>query len=195
MFSSAGISIRSFTKNNRFFFMMLTNKISLALLAGLSLSLLAGCGSSPEPGPSECPNDTAPAAPALQRITTLQALEEAAPVERPLIAHNLKDTDGTPFALSAQAKVTFSVQKGRVSGSSGVNRYSMAVAFDTDGTLTLKRGLSTLMAGPEQDMRFEHAFTNTLPGVTAIALAPDGTLVLSTPDEPALLVFGAPEEK
>lgn len=92
----------------------------------------------------------------------------AAPAETPLI---LTDTVWTPVSLYNQGDVKltrgttvwFRIHPGKdVVGMSGVNRFSAPAEIPAPGKLKFGLMISTLMAGPEPNMKYESLFLNAL---------------------------------
>ena len=92
----------------------------------------------------------------------------AAPAETPLI---LTDTVWTPVSLYNQGDVKltkgttvwFRIHPGKdIVGMSGVNRFSAPAEIPAPGKLKFGLMISTLMAGPEANMKYESLFLNAL---------------------------------
>ncbi len=159
------------------------------LLGALCLSLAAGCSSDQSSCPKETSEESFCAKGAL--LATNAELEAAASSEWVLAEQNIPSEQ--PLQIPTQRKTTLAAKDGRLYGCSGVNRYGMSVTF-TDGKPSFKPGMSTMMAGPEADMRFERAFLKALSSVQTFTLQGDDTLILSSADQPRLLVFTRPQQ-
>ena len=92
----------------------------------------------------------------------------AAPAETPL---TLTDTVWTPVSLYNQGDVKltkgttvwFRIHPGKdIVGMSGVNRFSAPAEIPAPGKLKFGLMISTLMAGPEANMKYESLFLNAL---------------------------------
>ena len=92
----------------------------------------------------------------------------AVPAETPLI---LTDTVWTPVSLYNQGDVKltggttawFRIHPGKdIIGMSGVNRFSAPAEIPAPGKLRFGLMISTLMAGPEANMKYESLFLNAL---------------------------------
>ena len=116
-----------------------------------------------KPAPAPKPAEKKPAAEA-------KPVEKkpAAPVETPLI---LTDTVWTPVSLYNQGDVKltkgttvwFRIHPGKdIVGMSGVNRFSAPAEIPAPGKLKFGLMISTLMAGPEANMKYESLFLNAL---------------------------------
>ena len=157
------------------------------LLGALCLSLVIGCSSDQ----SSCPESTDENFCANGALLSTNAeLEAVATAEWVLAEQNIPSDQ--PLQIPSQRKVTLAAKGGRLYGCSGINRYGMGVTF-TEGLPSFKPGMSTMMAGPEADMRFEQAFLNALSSVQSFVLQGDNTLILSSAEQPRLLVFTKPQ--
>ena len=122
-----------------------------------------------EPKPAE-KKPAAEARPAEVKPAEKETAEKkpAAPAETPLI---LTDTVWTPVSLYNQGDVKltkgttvwFRIHPGKdIVGMSGVNRFSAPAEIPAPGKLKFGLMISTLMAGPEANMKYESQFLNAL---------------------------------
>ena len=119
----------------------------------------------PAPAPKPAEKKPAEAKPAEKKPAEKKP---AVPVEAPLI---LTDTVWTPVSLYNQGDVKltsgttvwFRIHPGKdIVGMSGVNRFSAPAEIPAPGKLKFGLMISTLMAGPEVNMKYESLFLNAL---------------------------------
>lgn len=105
--------------------------------------------------------------------------------------------DGTTWTLTAWAEpepipagvtITAEFADGRVTGTSGVNRYNGSVESGVDGSFAIDQPISTKMAGPEDAMKAEAIYLQRLEDATSYAIDGD-TLVVSDADGQPSLTF------
>lgn len=84
--------------------------------------------------------------------------------------------EGTSWVLTATSAssfdpatvaITAGFTDAQISGSSGVNRYSGGCTTSSDGDFSVGELISTLMVGPEPDMRAESTYLELLASATA----------------------------
>ena len=78
----------------------------------------------------------------------------------------------------------------RIGGTSAVNNYGGSYEAGSDGAFSVGEMASTMMAGPEPDMRAETTYLELLAGATAYKVN-DGSLTLSDADGKASLIYAA----
>ena len=93
-----------------------------------------------------------------------------------------------PDPIPASATITADFADGKVSGSAGVNRYNAAVTSSTDGSFSIGKAATTMMAGPEDAMAAEAAYLKRLQAATSYAVNGD-TLVINDADGQSSLTF------
>lgn len=76
------------------------------------------------------------------------------------------------YRLSTNMKITIGFSNGRVFGSSGVNRYMGTYELKA-GCITIKGFGSTMMAGPEEDVKAEQEYLKYLDGSHTITIERD----------------------
>ena len=77
-----------------------------------------------------------------------------------------------------QFTITATFKDGRIGGTSAVNQYGGPYTASDDGSFSVGDMVSTMMAGPEPDMRAEAAYMKLLPAMTSWRVDGD-TLTLS----------------
>jgi len=107
--------------------------------------------------------------------------------------------EGTEWRLSgwnlsslnpADFEITASFESGRVAGKSAVNQYSGPYTQGPGQAFSTGPLVSTLMAGPEPDMRAEQAYLEALQAARSFQLAQD-TLTLYDEQGNVVLIFEA----
>lgn len=93
-----------------------------------------------------------------------------------------------PDPLPASGPITAEFADSRISGSSGVNRYTAGVSTGSDGAFTVDVVASTRMAGPPEAMAAETVFLQRLQTATSYAVDGD-TLVIADADGQPSLTF------
>ena len=101
-----------------------------------------------------------------------------------LTGWSVSSQDPNDFTITAEFK------DGRIGGTSAVNRYGGPYTAGDDGSFSTGDLVSTMMAGPEQDMRAEQTYLKLLPEAKKFAV--DGkTLTLSDANGNQLLIYTA----
>jgi heat shock protein HslJ len=77
---------------------------------------------------------------------------------------------------------------GTLSGSAGINNYNGTFVSEIDGSLAVRLGPMTLMAGPEADMNAESAYIARLGAARGYGIK-GSTLVLTDADRKDSLTF------
>ncbi len=100
-----------------------------------------------------------------------------------------KVLNGKQFKLSNMfegTEVTLSIMSNSFTGKSGVNNYNIPFELDDDKVIISKNGISTLMAGPEEDMKAEDKYLSLLNNANHISYD-DNILCIRTSDNEVLL--------
>ena len=101
-----------------------------------------------------------------------------------LTGWSVSSQDPNDFTITAEFK------DGRIAGTSAVNQYGGPYTAGDDGSFSTGDLVSTMMAGPEPDMRAEQAYLKLLAEAKKFAL--DGkTLTLSDANGNELLIYAA----
>ena len=143
--------------------------LAAALLAvALAAAVAAGCGSSS--GGSGGGGSTSAAS--------------LAGTSWKLTGWSVSSQDPNDFTITAEFK------DGRIGGTSAVNQYGGPYTAGDDGSFSTGELVSTMMAGPEPDMRAEQAYLKLLPQAKKFTV--DGkTLTLSDSSGNELLIYTA----
>ncbi|MDP1876857.1 MAG: META domain-containing protein [Actinomycetota bacterium] len=126
----------------------------LAMLAGavlLALPALAACGGSASSGDSA----------------------QAGPVGGPGLVANWTLTSASDAAILPSLGITLEFTDTDASGFGGVNRYMTTFTSSPEGALDFAEIASTMMAGPDDAMAAEQAYTAALGTVTGYTVAGD----------------------
>ena len=153
---------------------MRRNHIAVAILIA-SLLLLGGCSQ--------------PAEPASEPAATADQLVD--------VAWNCYEfkVSGAPQTVPETPPITAEFKAdGTLSGSSGVNTYSTTYTTDGDKITISDKIVSTMMAGPEEDMMRETDYLVTLPTAVSFNITNDGDLVLLGPAGSAVARYNRPAE-
>ena len=143
--------------------------LAAALLAvALAAAVAAGCGSSS--GGSGGGGSTSAAS--------------LAGTSWKLTGWSVSSQDPNDFTITAEFK------DGRIGGTSAVNQYGGPYTAGDDGSFSTGELVSTMMAGPEPDMRAEQAYLKLLAEVKRFAVAGE-TLTLSDANGNDLLIYTA----
>ena len=100
-----------------------------------------------------------------------------------------KVLNGKQFKLSNMfegTEITLSIMSNSFTGKSGVNNYNIPFELDDDKVIISKNGISTLMAGPEEDMKAEDKYLSLLNNANHISYD-DNILCIRTSDNEVLL--------
>ncbi len=156
---------------------MRRNHIAVALLIVLLL-MLGGCSQPAEPATEP----TQPAATADQLVgVTWNCFE-----------FNVADS---PQTVPESPPITAEFKAdGTLSGNSGVNTYSTTYTTDGDKITISDKIVSTMMAGPEADMKRESDYLVTLPTAVRFNFSKDGGLILLGPADNAIARYNPPAE-
>jgi heat shock protein HslJ len=125
---------------------MRAKRVALVVAGGVILAVLAasaGCGSS-SGGSSGGGNDSSTSAAALAGASWR------------LTGWSVSSQDPNDFTITAEFK------DGRIGGRSAVNQYGGPYTAGDDGSISLGDLVSTMIAGPEQDMRAEQTYLKLL---------------------------------
>ena len=90
--------------------------------------------------------------------------------------------EGAVLPQGAEVSLIFDVKAGRVFGKSACNRYNAGFALTGEG-LSFQRGLSTMMACPQDLMAVEQTFLSALETIDRFDITDDGELVLYAQDQ------------
>ena len=107
---------------------------------------------------------------------------------------NIIDTNelnGKKFRLSNMlegTEITISIENGSFVGNSGVNLYNIPFELKNNEITIGEHGMSTLMAGPEQDMKAEDEYLKLLNSAKYISFD-DYNLCIKTADNQILLFY------
>ena len=93
-----------------------------------------------------------------------------------------------PTPPPANLTMTVAFEAGTLNGSAGINNYNGTFVSEVDGSLTIRLGPMTMMAGPEADMKAEQIFLDRLGAARGYRIK-DNTLVLSGADRKDSLTF------
>ncbi|HJK77776.1 MAG TPA: META domain-containing protein [Methanocorpusculum sp.] len=96
--------------------------------------------------------------------------------------------DGTSWTLADNSKVTLEFTNGAFSGKAPINNYFGSCFVTGTNGITFGNAGTTLMAGPEDQMKAETEFFAALNNVTGYKIA-DGKLLLTDKDGKTLLTF------
>lgn len=99
------------------------------------------------------------------------------------------DFDGKEFKLSNMfegTEITLSIEKNSFIGKSGVNNYSIPVEIKDNKIIISNQGISTMMAGPEEDMKAEDEYLKLINKAEHISYN-NNTLCIKTSDNEILL--------
>ena len=144
--------------------------VATLLVVALTAAIVAGCGSSGS-NDDQSGNGT----------TTQPSLEGTS---WGLTGWSISSQDPNDFTITAEFK------DGRIGGTSAVNQYGGPFTAEDDGSFSVGELVSTMMAGPEPDMRAEQNYLTLL--AEAKEYAVDGkTLTLSDADGNESLIFTA----
>ena len=141
---------------------------AVLLTVALAAAVAAGCGSS---SGGSGGGGSAPAA-------------SLAGTSWKLTGWSASSLDPIDFTITAEFK------DGRIGGTSAVNQYGGPYTAGDDGSFSTGELVSTMMAGPEPDMRAEQAYLKLLPQAKKFTV--DGkTLTLSDASGNELLIYTA----
>jgi heat shock protein HslJ len=104
----------------------------------------------------------------------------------------LNGRPAVPSDMGRDAHLVLNKEDGKIAGSGGVNRFFGAYTLE-GGKLTLKPGGSTMMAGPEELMQQEQAFTQMLMAVKSYHIAGDRLELLDGQTVVAKFKVGQPK--
>ena len=90
----------------------------------------------------------------------------------------------------ADFTITAEFADGRIGGTAAVNNYGGSYEAGSDGTFGIGEVASTMMAGPEPDMRAETTYLELLAGASSYTVD-DGSLTLLDANGNASLVYAA----
>jgi heat shock protein HslJ len=90
----------------------------------------------------------------------------------------------------ADSTITAEFADGRIGGKSAVNTYRGPYEAGSDGAFSVGDLATTMMAGPEPDMRAETTYLELLAGASSYTVE-DRTLTLSDADGNASLIYAA----
>lgn len=142
--------------------------VPLVLAAALLLvAAAAGCGSSSGGSSGAAATDPAALEGPSWRLTGWSA----------------SDQDPKNYTITAEFK------DGRIGGTSAVNQYGGPYTAADDGSISFGDLASTMMAGPEPDMKAEQTYTGLLAKMTSFAV--EGDQLTLTGDDGQRLVFSA----
>ena len=83
-------------------------------------------------------------------------------------------------------EITLSIEENSFTGKSGVNNYSIPVEIKDNKIIISKQGISTMMAGPEEDMKAEDEYLKLINKAEHISYN-NNTLCIKTSDNEILL--------
>lgn len=110
--------------------------------------------------------------------------------QQPVLANTSWRLTGWAEATPPPANLTITTQfgPGTLNGSAGINNYNGSFVSEIDGSLAIRLGPMTLMAGPESDMKAESTFIARLAAARGYRI--DGnTLVLTGADRKDSLTY------
>ena len=90
------------------------------------------------------------------------------------------------YPIPASVTITAEFTDGRISGTSGVNRYNAEVTSSTDGAFSIDPAMSTKMAGPEDAMAAEDAYLKRLQEATSYKVDGDTLQINDADGQPSL---------
>lgn len=152
---------------------MRAKRVALVVAGGLLLAVVAvsaGCGSGS--GGSSGGGDDSPTSAAALAGTSWR-----------LTGWSVSSQDPNDFTITAEFK------DGRIGGTSAVNRYGGPYTAGDDGSISFGDLVSTMMAGPEPDMKAEQIYLELLDQVEEFAIDGD-ELTLSAGAGNIALIYG-----
>ena len=110
--------------------------------------------------------------------------------EQPPLANTSWKLTGWAESSPPPANLTMTVQfeAGTLNGSAGINNYNGTFVSEIDGSLAIRLGPMTMMAGPEADMQAESTFLARLGAARGYRIS-GNTLVLTDADRKDSLTF------
>ncbi len=112
------------------------------------------------------------------------------PGEQPPLANTSWKLTGWAESSPPPANLTMTAQfeAGTLNGSAGINNYSGTFVSEIDGSLVVKLGPMTMMAGPEADMNAESTYLTRLGAARGYRIN-GNTMVLSDANRKDSLTF------
>ncbi|GAA3623119.1 META domain-containing protein [Microlunatus ginsengisoli] len=110
--------------------------------------------------------------------------------EQPALANTSWKLTGWAESTPPPANLTMTTrfEAGELNGSAGINTYAGTFVSEVDGSLTIRLGPMTLMAGPEADMKAESIFIDRLGAARGYRIN-GSTLVLTDADRHDSLTY------